>query len=295
MGTASTRMPLLTSLPPSLSRTSRGILCGERYQEQCAQSWHDAGFAPYSVNSRAELQYNAGLYDLAEKLGVTILPVDCDASSVTGKPHVYLSDMLSTLAGKGVKTFAITNADIFLSPVIGGVVKNMRDNEFVIERRLDVVSISSKGDEYRYGIDFCAANLNVALNLPDIGLIFGVPWWDHYFPLMLGFSGQRRAPMVGGLLQHLKHEERWQQKLWHALGSEFLEKFRVEFVSPKAISKHWTKRIVFELNHRRAEPALLSVSHANVHTLTEWHWQDGSESFVDRLKRYLLVLKKRRL
>src|SRR5580704_15587850 len=99
-----TDIPLITSIPPRLSRLdSAGVDFGDAYQSDCIASWRSAGFDPISVNSADEAHTHA----------VRVIPVGRDASAITGRPNVYLGDLLAVAcieANGG--SFAITNADI---------------------------------------------------------------------------------------------------------------------------------------------------------------------------------------
>ena len=209
------RIPYITSVPPRLKRVSKdGADIGEAYQVRCVASWGDEGFDACSVNSRQE------------KVGcnIAIKRVDRDASEITGRPHVFLADLLAAgieMAGDG--PFVIGNADVILKSGIRDRVARLQPGEILFSRRIDIDDMSSlEGEAYAPGFDFFAINGSDAARLADTQLIFGAPWWDHYLPL--------RTYMKGGTLHilesavfHLTHDERWNWPLWTKLGQTFLD------------------------------------------------------------------------
>jgi hypothetical protein len=58
--------------------------------------------------------------------------------------------------------------------------------------------------------------------LPDIGLIFGAPWWDHWLPILAQQCGVRLV-QTAPLVFHLKHPIKWDGGVWNELGKRFLK------------------------------------------------------------------------
>ncbi len=218
-------IPLLTSLPPSLKRPrADGVDVGRIYQEQCVQSWRAAGFHPVSINSRQELEACPELFDLAGALGVTIVPVDRDARAVTGRPHILLADMLASAGQLTDGVFAFANADILLSgpTELYAFVERLERGRFAALPRADFLAIGdASGRMFAHGYDFFAMHHADLKRVPDIGLIIGAPWWDHYLPILLLLTGAKLTPHTGPPICHLVHEDRWNWAVWANLGWRF--------------------------------------------------------------------------
>ena len=207
---------LMTSVAPGMSRLdAKGDEIGEEYQVACIESWKLAGFQPVSVNSKNEAFGHA----------LRMIPVDRDATAITGRPHVFLADLLAvaSMEAKG-RPFALMNADLILGPTadLAARVAQLRPGELLFSRRIDIdESRQTDGVPYRYGYDFFAGHADDLSGLSDAGMVFGAPWWDHFFPLLMLMQGCRLYQTEPAVL-HLKHTERWSWPLWEALGQRFV-------------------------------------------------------------------------
>lgn len=229
-------LPLLVSLPPKLRRlNANGEDIGAAYQRLCAKSWIEAGFTPVSVNSRREIEASPEIVDLASALGVEVVPVDRDAHAIAGRANVFLTDVLAV----GIKVsaagpFAITNADIFLDGAVIAGVAGLGPREFFMRRRIEIVSPENRdGQGYSGGFDFFALHSAAAAAIPDIGLLIGAPWWDHYLPILLTDHGCKRAGDIEGGVYHLEHEDRWNKEVWRNMGADLSAKIMRLLSSPE--------------------------------------------------------------
>ena len=97
-------IPVVTSIPPKLTRTSAGHSVGEVYQDLCTRSWIECGFKLYSVNHKDEIR------DLASKYPqITFVETENNASELTGRKNPYIFDLLSTLAHHSASVVGIIN------------------------------------------------------------------------------------------------------------------------------------------------------------------------------------------
>jgi hypothetical protein len=205
-------MPLLvTSLAPNINRLDKnGANIGHEYQQRCIDSWR--GFSALSVNSHKETTNF--------KIRTALVPRD--ASSVTGKPLVFFSDLLSIARdeAKGCP-FAITNSDVILCNGLMDRVANLAPGEFIYSRRIDTENPNDwSGTPFEAGFDFFACH---PLDIEGFKteLVFGAPWWDHYLPIAMlrrGTNGLQLSPSVF----HLKHEERWDWRTFQHFGKIFI-------------------------------------------------------------------------
>jgi hypothetical protein len=208
-------IPLFTSIPARVSRlNTSGDDIGTSHQRTCIASWKQTGFSPVSVNGPAE---PTG-YDIRQ------ITLARDASEITGRPHIYLDDMVEAIASDTDGPFAIVNADISIPPAAGLAHRAaaVEPGTFLFARRLDTEDINSgQGVPYRDGFDFFAGH---ARDLRDFGktrFVFGMPWWDHYLPLLTHMHGLAVTQLEPRVL-HLKHDERWEQSTWETFGEIFI-------------------------------------------------------------------------
>jgi hypothetical protein len=188
---------------------------GRAYQEDCISSWTQAGFEPISVNSRREIV----------KQAVRMIRVDRDASTITGRPHVYFGDLIDAARSEAFgSTVAMVNADILFPPRtdLADRVSDLRPGQVIFSRRLDRADPErSPGTPYPYGFDFFAAHADDLTGLSDTHLVFGAPWWDHFFPLAMHMRGCHLEQIEPAVI-HLEHTERWSPYMWEVLGRRFL-------------------------------------------------------------------------
>ncbi|MDZ7710522.1 MAG: hypothetical protein U5K36_10995 [Roseovarius sp.] len=75
---------------------------------------------------------------------------------------------------------------------------------------------------YDCGVDLLGAGC-AALDGLDAGeLIFGMPWWDHFEPMMLLWRGAEGLTGTGVNVWHLDHDGRWNKNQYIRSGREFL-------------------------------------------------------------------------
>jgi hypothetical protein len=205
---------LITSIPPSIKRVNRyGAEIGRKYQSECIESWKRAGFLPLSVNSSSER-----VVDLCH----TTL-VHRDASRLTGRPHVFIADLLSVACEHaGGKPFVIINSDLIVRDNVARLVENIQPGEFLYSRRIEIHDPSeTTGESYRNGFDFFACHPSDAAKFKT-SLVFGVPWWDHLLPLIAYKNRCLLHQIKTPLVLHLEHRDRWHWNLWKLFGERFL-------------------------------------------------------------------------
>jgi hypothetical protein len=232
-------IPLFTSVPPRLSRLdTKGREIGEDYQRECIASWQRAGFEPVSVNSTNETHSHS----------LPVISLARDASSIIGRPHVFFADLLAaaSMEARG-RPFVLLNADLILTTTVdfSARVAQLRPGEFMFSRRLDIDQLhQTEGTPWHSGYDFFAGHADDISGLPDFGMVFGAPWWDHFFPLLMYFRGCRisqREPVVF----HLNHAERWNWATWEALGQRFVAE-----IKPRATNKTYRQQLENAIDRR---------------------------------------------
>jgi len=193
---------------------ANGDEIGHAYQQSCIDSWRRAGFEPISVNSINETCSHS----------IRTVPVSRDASAIAGRPLVFLADMLNvaSIEVQG-RPFALMNADLFMPPTsaLAAKVAQLRAGEFIFSRRIDIDQPSkTDGVPYPHGYDFFAGHADDISGLSDAGMVVGIPWWDHYLPLLMFMQGCRICQIEPAVL-HLNHKP-VSMALWETLGQRFV-------------------------------------------------------------------------
>lgn len=138
---------------------------------------------------------------------------------------MYLSDLLAIASAKAPgEAFALVNADVSLAlnTDLSTKVMALQPGAFIFSRRLDIAYPGQvEGTPWHHGYDFFAGHTDDLAGLADAGLVFGAPWWDHFFPLLMHMQGCRIRQIEPAVV-HLSHTERWSWSVWEALGQRFI-------------------------------------------------------------------------
>ena len=212
---------IVTSIPPVFSRKdAQGNEIGDAYLTRCVQSWRACGFDPVTVNS-----VNEPLHPLIDGLGVKVLRVPRDASALTGRPHVFLGDLLDAARTLSRDRVFIVNADVELemTPEARARLETLGPMQAVAVRRRDHTGDKTTAEPpYDCGIDLFGAGHAVLADIDCGDLVFGMPWWDHFMPMMLLWRGADFVDNTGVNVWHLDHEGRWNKKQYVSSGREFI-------------------------------------------------------------------------
>lgn len=214
-------IPIFSSLPPKLTRLdSNGRQVGDEYFESCLASWVSRGFTIHSINSTSEPVAN-----VVEKFDVTRIGISRDARSMCSKPLVYFSDFLRAAYDISSGPVVITNADIELAIADHDLnaIASISREEYICEARFDYpYANKALGQRYRGGFDFFVFHRDLIKPMLENELVFGMPWWDHYVPVLLTALGIKRKRLDHkSRIFHLDHEERWDMKRFYLFGDIF--------------------------------------------------------------------------
>lgn len=199
---------LYTSIPPVVSRIVTGHDAGLEWTRMCIASWKRTGYNVVSFNSGAEAQRVSEIYS-----DVNVIEVSRDGSTITGRPQVYLSDMLSIATKTNQSFFALANADVLFLTDAAAALKDWVPNDgFAYSNRLDIQDLVGTSPQLHGGVDFVIVNANdlSGLDFPDF--LFGTPWWDYWLPLVLnckGVKGRRLTHNGLPVIAHLFHQDQW--------------------------------------------------------------------------------------
>ena len=214
------RCPIVTSIPPFFSRKdASGREIGEAHLTACIESWRACGFDPVSVNAETE-----ALHPLIKRHDVKVLRVPRDASEITGRPHVFLNDLLGAALSLPSERIFIINADIELEMDDRAKARLMtlgRNQAVGVRRRDHSGDKARAAPPYDCGLDLFGAGRDALASIDCGQLIHGMPWWDHYLPLMLLWQNREFLPGTGINLWHLAHDARWTRAHYIRSGQEF--------------------------------------------------------------------------
>jgi hypothetical protein len=213
------QIPLFTSIPPRVKRLiAGGQDVGPAWTRACVASWRRAGYRVVSVNAQCEVDEVRQQYPELEVVGVAR-----DGRARTGRPLVFVADMLALMAGCGHRSAAIANADVMCMSDAIERLRGWETEGFAYSNRLDIDDPALSNPRLHGGMDFLIVNTRHlgGLTVPDF--LFGTPWWDYWLPMALtglGVKGARLSVNQLPLIAHLAHTDRWN-------GTDFVGNFAV--------------------------------------------------------------------
>ena len=187
-------LPLVTSLVPGIRLDM---------QHSAVKSWYRAGFEVTTINSHHESAEVAR--DFPEIASETVLR---DGGLAVGKPVVFINDILQHIRDGGNDKSGIINSDIILAQnsSIAELVKNLPSDTLLACPRTDVDHLDQKNgllDPYGYDAFFFHRSLVEDWNETRFNL--GMPFWDHWFPMMSLLSGRRVLKLISDEFRHVRH------------------------------------------------------------------------------------------
>jgi hypothetical protein len=201
-------IPLFTSIPPRVQRVIHGQQdVGAAWTRACITSWQRAGYRVVSVNAHCEVAEIRRQHPDVDVVGVAR-----DGRVRTGRPLVFIADMLALMADCGHTSAAIANADVLCMNDAADRLRGWQPDGFAYSNRVDIDDPQLSNPRLHGGMDFLIANTRHlrTLDVPDF--LFGTPWWDYWLPMALtaqGVQGARLAVNNLPLIAHLAHDDRW--------------------------------------------------------------------------------------
>jgi len=185
------------------------IVPGPRLDIQIAalETWRSCGFDVLSFNAPGEIEILAASFP-----EVRFVAPPRDATRLVGRPLIFLSDILQHLASSGAGIGGIINSDIMFSPDkgLGDFIKNQAANAFVFGPRLDVVSPDDPtGKLDLFGFDYFIFDRSLQLGWEQSNFCLGMPFWDHWLPLIAILGGHRVKKILSPIARHVLHPVAW--------------------------------------------------------------------------------------
>jgi hypothetical protein len=201
-------IPLFTSIPARVSRRlPDGREVGAAWTRACIASWQRAGYDVVSVNAASE-----SAEVRARHPDIEVVEVGRDGQAASGRPLVYVADLLAAMARSGQRSVALANADVMCMNDATALLRGWEPEGFAFSNRLDVDDPGGANPRLHGGVDFLIVNTRHLQNLAAPDFLFGTPWWDYWLPLALmarGAPGRRLALNGLPVVAHLAHPERW--------------------------------------------------------------------------------------
>lgn len=172
-------------------------------QADAIQSWLDMGFEVTSLNAPEEID---GLRD--EFSSVNFVPQLRTGKLETGKPVIYISDILHHLKQTGKKTVGIVNSDIYLPPSPGLMECLTTESKggLIFGPRQEVTEFGSgDGKMDPFGFDYFFMDSEILRLWPETRFCLGMPFWDLWFPLVPLFSNVPTKKLNSPIAQHIPH------------------------------------------------------------------------------------------
>jgi len=170
-------------------------------QRRAVESWQEAGLNFVSLNSPAEIERLAGDFP-----DVEFIPLLRDARLTAGKPVIYINDILQHFRESGVDRFGIINSDIFVNGTVMDFVNGQPDGTFVACPRTEVENfgdVSGSLDPLGYDAFFFSRVTLPVWN--ETQFCLGMPFWDHWFPMMPLLAGRTCRKLHSAAFQHIPH------------------------------------------------------------------------------------------
>ncbi|MAI10069.1 MAG: hypothetical protein CBD27_02240 [Rhodospirillaceae bacterium TMED167] len=189
-------------------------------QRAAIQSWNHAGFQVTTLNSHHEAAAVAEVFP--EVACETVLR---DGKLATGKPVIFINDILQHIRDKGSDKVGIINSDILLTPTssVAELVAKLPEDTLLTCPRTDVDQPDQiNGLLDPYGYDAFFFNRSLIRDWNETSFNLGMPFWDHWFPMMSLLSGRRVLKLISDEFRHLRHHVAWENSLF-MFNSHFAE------------------------------------------------------------------------
>lgn len=218
-------IPLFTSIPSKYSRKdSQGREIGDMHLRSCVKSWVDCGFTTVTVNSKFE-----PLHPIISEFDIQVIQIDRDASSFTGRPHIFMSDFMNKSLTEFPESHSsfFVNSDIKLSlPAdINKRLFSLTVDEIILMHRTDYAIDDGNtvlGNQCR-GIDFFGGSNKIFNQINWGDLVFGMPWWDMYLCVMTSSLEAKFVQFRGAVAWHLYHNMNWNKSQQFNYGYEMIK------------------------------------------------------------------------
>lgn len=192
-------------------------------QAVCLESWRDIGLTIASLNTSDEVEHLQSLYPQ-----VTHWIVNNENGSDYAKPTQRIKDM-AMVASTLNRTVLLINSDIELYGDQSTIIDPLERGEQTMVIRWNYDDNLDDAQREQHGIDAFSFTPAQAIDLPDLPLSIGRPFFDYWIPyhsrqsgLPMHFVGERFA-------WHQRHELNWSEDDWFRGAEWFCEHYGEDF------------------------------------------------------------------
>jgi hypothetical protein len=158
-------------------------------QKRAIQSWLDMNFKVHSLNILEE-----AVQVREDFPNIECYPQQESGFKLTGKPVIFVNEILNFFSKKSCSRLGIINSDIVLdvSEYASNQIYEYSNNAFFFGQRLEVIDLDSKSGEVDpWGFDYFFFDKAFVDIWPQSQFCLGMPFWDHWFPLLPILHGKK--------------------------------------------------------------------------------------------------------
>lgn len=188
-------------------------------QRSCISTWQHVTDTIISVNSKAEA---AALRP--EFPAVTFREATRDGTAATGKPYVYVNDIIDALLETQKPYLAILNSDVIVTDdeAVHSEIKANVAGALIFGQRVDVTGAAERSGRFYFGgFDFFIFDRRIAGLISRTDFLMGVPWWDYWLPFELLARHSTVKQLISPFCFHVKHQQRWDEGSYKRFGQLF--------------------------------------------------------------------------
>ncbi len=185
---------------------------GKRIERQRAAlaSWRANGFQVVSFNARGEVDVLR-----AEFPDLTFVEPRRTAQNLTGKPLVFVADILDWFRDGPARIGGLVNSDIVLAPKgdLAALMRREALGSLVVSTRVETMGgdgLAGKRNPWCFDLFFFDRPL---IDLfADGGFCLGMPYWDYWMPMTVALHGLPLKAIRNDLAYHESHPEAWSEQ-----------------------------------------------------------------------------------
>ena len=174
-----------------------------KVQSAAIQSWQDYGFTIVSLNTREEIEKLVGEFS-----DIKFVSQPRDGRNITGKPVIYINDIINYLKETSYRLCGIVNSDIYFAPdyQLKDHIEVTATNCMLASPRTDVSCFSKvNGKLDPFGFDAFFFDRAFLPIWDQTQFCLGMPFWDHWFALKPILNSRRVKKFISTGIRHIPH------------------------------------------------------------------------------------------
>jgi hypothetical protein len=173
-------------------------------QTQAIRSWLKLGLKVISLNCPDEISQLKTDFPTVE-----FVPQENTGLEITGKPVMFIAEILNYFSSQSTEIVGIVNSDIKLdtSSTTLEMIKLHSKEAFYFGPRYEVENFETmEGPIDPWGFDYFFFDKSFTSLWPNHQFCMGMPFWDHWFPLMAILHGKKVSRPTLPFGWHIPHE-----------------------------------------------------------------------------------------